>query len=94
MLKQVERLFPSIYYIDYADATVVLMIGPNGPLPREIIELHPNAPHIKRNGEVNAWDNEEFRKAVKATGKKQIIIAGITTDVSIAPPALYNELLI
>ena len=59
------------------------MIGPNGPLPREIIELHPNAPHIKRNGEVNAWDNEEFRKAVKATGKKQIIIAGITTDVSI-----------
>ena len=60
-----------------------LWIGPNGPLPREITAMHPNAPHIKRNGEVNAWDNEEFRNAVKATGKTQIIIAGITTDVSI-----------
>jgi nicotinamidase-related amidase len=60
------------------------MIGPNGPLPREITAMHPNAPYIKRNGEVNAWDNEDFRNAVKATGKTQIIIAGITTDVSIA----------
>ncbi|KIK58667.1 hypothetical protein GYMLUDRAFT_694641 [Collybiopsis luxurians FD-317 M1] len=55
--------------------------GPNGPLPKEIIEMHPNAPFIKRQGEVNAWDNEDFRKAVKATGKKQVIMAGITTDV-------------
>ena len=60
-----------------------LWIGPNGPLPREITAMHPNAPHIKRNGEVNAWDNEEFRNAVKVTGKTQIIIGGITTDVSI-----------
>lgn len=55
--------------------------GPNGPLPKEILEMYPNAPLVKRNGEVNAWDNEEFRAAVKATGKKQIIVAGITTDV-------------
>ena len=44
--------------------------------------MHPNAPFVKRQGEVNAWDNEEFRKAVEATGRKQVIIAGITTDVS------------
>lgn len=44
--------------------------------------MHPNAPLIKRNGEVNAWDNSDFRAAVKATGKKQIIMAGIVTDVS------------
>ncbi|KAJ7281801.1 ycaC protein [Mycena rebaudengoi] len=55
--------------------------GPNGPLPREIIEMHPNAPFIKRQGEVNAWDNADFRAAVKATGKKQVILAGIVTDV-------------
>lgn len=36
---------------------------------------------IHRGGEVNAWDNPEFRAAVEATGKKQIILAGITTDV-------------
>ena len=56
--------------------------GPNGPLPKEITEMYPDAPFIKRNGEVNAWDNEEFRKAVRATGKKHIIMAGIVTDVS------------
>ena len=44
--------------------------------------MHPNADFVRRHGEVNAWDNEEFRKAVQATGRKQVIIAGITTDVS------------
>ena len=43
--------------------------------------MHPNAPFIKRNGEVNAWDNQDFRAAVRATGKKQVILAGIVTDV-------------
>ena len=43
--------------------------------------MHPNAPLIKRNGEVNAWDNKDFRAAVRATGKRQIIMGGIVTDV-------------
>ncbi|KAH8692905.1 Isochorismatase-like protein [Talaromyces proteolyticus] len=55
--------------------------GPNGPLPKEILEMYPNATLIQRNGEVDAWDNSEFRAAVQATHKKQIILAGITTDV-------------
>lgn len=55
--------------------------GPNGPLPKEISSLYPTAPLIRRNGEVDAWDNAEFRDAVRATNKSQIILAGITTDV-------------
>ncbi|PPR03074.1 hypothetical protein CVT24_012387 [Panaeolus cyanescens] len=55
--------------------------GPNGPMLKEVLEMHPKAPLIRRQGEVNAWDNKEFRDAVKATGKKQVIIAGIVTDV-------------
>ncbi|KAF6819989.1 isochorismatase family protein [Colletotrichum musicola] len=55
--------------------------GPNGPLPQEILDHHPTAPLIKRNGEVDAWDNAEFRDAVRAANKSQIILAGITTDV-------------
>ncbi|KAI0030367.1 Isochorismatase-like protein [Vararia minispora EC-137] len=54
--------------------------GPNAPLPIEITELHPNTSVIVRGGEVNAWDNADFRAAVQATGKKQIILGGITTD--------------
>ncbi|TPX69070.1 hypothetical protein SpCBS45565_g02762 [Spizellomyces sp. 'palustris'] len=62
--------------------------GPNGPLPKEIVKMHPDAPYIKRNGEVNAWDNADFRAAVEATGKKHVILAGITTDVCTAFLAL------
>ncbi|EKT56140.1 hydrolase [Providencia burhodogranariea] len=62
--------------------------GPNGPL---IPEIHQNAPHaqyIARRGEINAWDNPEFVAAVKATGKKQVIIAGTLTSICMAFPAI------
>ncbi|KAI4102548.1 MAG: hypothetical protein LQ339_004565 [Xanthoria mediterranea] len=55
--------------------------GPNGPLPKEIAQMYPTAPLIRRNGEVDAWDNSDFRAAVRAANKSQIILAGITTDV-------------
>lgn len=38
--------------------------------------------------DASAWDNAEFKAAVKATGKQQIIVAGITTDVCTAFLAL------
>ncbi|MDF5979631.1 isochorismate family cysteine hydrolase YcaC [Pseudomonas aeruginosa] len=62
--------------------------GPNGPLVPELKELFPQAPYIARPGNINAWDNEDFVKAVKATGKKQLIIAGVVTEVSRRLPAL------
>lgn len=62
--------------------------GPNGPLMPELKERFPDAPYIARPGQINAWDNEDFVKAVKATGKKQLIIAGIVTEVCVAFPAL------
>ncbi len=43
--------------------------------------MYPNAPLIKRQGEVDAWDNADLRAAVQASGKRQIVIAGIVTDV-------------
>ncbi|KAI1169710.1 Isochorismatase-like protein [Nemania sp. FL0916] len=55
--------------------------GPNGPLPNEFLEMYPDVNVVRRQGEVNAWDNAEFRAAVQATNKSQIIIAGIVTDV-------------
>jgi len=55
--------------------------GPNGPLPNEFLKLYPDVKVVRRQGEVNAMDNDEFRAAVKATGKSQMILAGIVTDV-------------
>ncbi|WP_130803998.1 isochorismate family cysteine hydrolase YcaC [Acinetobacter ihumii] len=62
--------------------------GPNGPLVPELKEMFPDAPYIARPGNINAWDNEDFVNAVKATGKKQLIIAGVVTEVCVAFPAL------
>ncbi|KQZ42239.1 isochorismatase family protein [Duganella sp. Root1480D1] len=62
--------------------------GPNGPL---IPEIHENAPHAKyvaRRGEINAWDNPDFVAAVKATGRKTLIIAGTITSVCMAFPSI------
>lgn len=62
--------------------------GPNGPLMPELKEMFPEAPYIARPGQINAWDNEDFVNAVKATGRKQLIMAGIVTEVCVAFPAL------
>lgn len=62
--------------------------GPNGPLVPELKDTFPEAPYIPRPGQINAWDNEDFVKAVQATGRRQLIIAGVVTDVCVAFPTL------
>lgn len=62
--------------------------GPNGPLVPELKAQFPDAPYIARPGQINAWDNEDFVAAVKKTGRKQLIIAGVVTDVCVTFPAL------
>jgi len=62
--------------------------GPNGPLAPELKKTFPDAPYIARPGQINAWDNDDFVEAVKATGKKQLIIAGVVTEVCVAFPTL------
>jgi nicotinamidase-related amidase len=65
--------------------------GPNGPLMHELAEVAPDATYVPRKGEISAWDNEDFVKAVKATGRKTLIIAGVWTSVCVAFPALQAK---
>jgi nicotinamidase-related amidase len=62
--------------------------GPNGPILPELKEIFPDAPLIARPGQINAWDNEDFVRAVEQTGRRQLLIAGVVTDVCVAFPAL------
>ena len=48
---------------------------------REVLDLYPHALLIERQGEINAWNNIESRAAVRATGKRQVVVAGTLTDV-------------
>lgn len=61
-----------------------------GPLLSELEEILPTeyAGRIKRLGIVNAMDDENFAAAVHATGRKKLIIAGVTNDVCTVYPAL------
>lgn len=58
--------------------------GPNGPKLPELVEMFPDAPLVSRNGQINAWDDPNFRQAVEATGRKKAVVSGITTDVCVA----------
>jgi len=62
--------------------------GPNGPLMPEIHQFAPHAVFVPRKGEVSAWDNGDFVKAVRATGKKTLIMSGVWTSVCVMFPAL------
>ncbi|HEY8034325.1 MAG TPA: isochorismatase family protein [Methylobacter sp.] len=37
---------------------------------------------------VNAWNDANFKKAVEATGRRNLIMAGVTTDVCLVYPAI------
>jgi nicotinamidase-related amidase len=65
--------------------------GSNGPLMEELAAVMPNAKYVARKGEVSAWDNADFVKAVEATGRKTIVMAGVWTSVCVAFPALQAK---
>jgi nicotinamidase-related amidase len=65
--------------------------GPNGPIMEELVEAAPNAKYIGRKGEVSAWDNADFVRAVEATGRKTLVMAGVWTSVCVAFPALQAK---
>src|SRR5262245_13907541 len=62
--------------------------GPNGPALPIITQTLPEAPIIHRPGEINAWENKDFEEAVKKTGRKKLIVAGVSTEVCVAFVAL------
>ena len=62
--------------------------GPNGPLIPEIHEVNKDAVYIPRTGQINAWDNPAWVKAIEATKRKTLIIAGTLTSVCMAFPTL------
>jgi len=61
-----------------------------GPLLPELQQILPDAfaARVKRAGIVNAWNDPNFVAAVKKTGRKNLIMAGVTTDVCLVYPAI------
>jgi nicotinamidase-related amidase len=53
----------------------------------QLMDVFPGQQPIERTS-MNSWDDADFRKAVKATGKKNILIAGLWTEVCVTWPVL------
>ena len=60
------------------------------PLLPELEQILPDpfAARVKRAGIVNAWNDPNFVAAVKKTGRKNLIMAGVTTDVCLVFPTI------
>jgi len=61
-----------------------------GPLLPELEQILPEAfaARVQRAGIVNAWSDPHFKKAVEAMGRRNLIMAGVTTDVCLVYPAI------
>jgi nicotinamidase-related amidase len=63
---------------------------PQGPTAPALQEALPEAyrNRVKRTGIVNAWADPNFSAAVRATGRKKLIMAAVTTDICLIFPAI------
>ncbi|KVV23136.1 isochorismatase [Burkholderia cepacia] len=61
-----------------------------GPLLAELEQILPQefAARIKRAGVVDAMDDPDFAAAVRATGRRKVIVAGVTNDVCTVHPTV------
>lgn len=68
-------------------STVGVEMGVNGPTIPSLQAVLPNVKDIDRSS-MNAWDDAKFVAAVKATGRKRLVMGGISTSVCLAYPAV------
>jgi nicotinamidase-related amidase len=67
-------------------STVYVKHGMGATNP-ELREALPGVPEIDRTS-MNSWEDPDFRSAVERTGRKNLILAGLWTEVCVAFPAL------
>lgn len=61
--------------------------GPAGGLSTGITDVFPNEQIIDRTDYFNAMSDPRFAAAVTATGRKKVILSGLTTDYCLVYPA-------
>jgi nicotinamidase-related amidase len=77
----------ALYNLPIVLSTVNVGMGRNKPTIHQLSEVLPNVVAIDRTS-INAWEDEDFVAAVKATGRKKLIMAALWTEVCLVFPAL------
>ncbi|WP_181274012.1 isochorismatase family protein [Brevibacterium oceani] len=75
------------YEVPVVLSTVGVDLGVNTGTAEEIRKELPGVEEVDRTG-VNSWEDPDFRAAVRATGRRKIVMAGLWTEVCLAFPTL------
>src|SRR4026209_2281135 len=67
--------------------TAVETEGFSGYIWPQLLDVVPGQDVIERTS-MNSWDDAGFRKAIEATGRKNIILTGLWTEVCVTWPAI------
>lgn len=76
-----------LYGLPVVLSTVNVDTGINGPTIHQITDTLPGVSSIDRTS-INAWEDQDFVAAVKATGRKKLLLVALWTEVCMAFPAL------
>lgn len=75
------------YGLPIVHSTVNVATGRNKPPIPELREVLGHLPTYDRTT-INSWEDTEFKAAVKATGRKKLIMTALWTEACLAFPAL------
>ncbi len=75
------------YNVPIIHSTVNVKTGRNKPPIQQLQDIIGHLPTYDRTM-VNAWEDVEFKQAVKALGRRKLIITALWTEVCLAFPAL------
>ena len=76
-----------LYKLPIVLSTVNVKSGRNAPTIHQLQEVLPDVDALDRTT-INAWEDEEFVEAVKATGRKKLIMTALWTEACLTFPAL------
>jgi len=76
-----------LYGLPTVLSTVNVETGRNQPTIHQITDVLDDVPIIDRTA-INAWEDQDFVAAVKATGRRKLVMAALWTEVCLVHPAL------
>src|ERR1700681_5001588 len=76
-----------LYALPIVLSTVNVKTGMNQPTIHQLQEILPGVESFDRTT-INAWEDTEFVKAVKATGRKKLVMTALWTEACLTFPTL------
>jgi nicotinamidase-related amidase len=79
--------FGMLYRLPVVLSTVNVATGRNQPTIAPLQDVLPGIPTVDRTT-INAWEDAEFKQAVRATGRRKLIMAALWTEACLTFPSL------